>query len=316
MSSENFGDYEVIEDIGRGSTSRVVRARKDNSEYAIKIFDRFTSTLDFDIHHKEYSILGKLDHPSIVQVHDFGKMNGHSYIVMDLVTGRNMNDLVEMRGTLERGEMLKIAKDISSALDYSRKHGVVHGDVKPSNILVDNSGSAKLGDFGLARISPPLEHMTPVAGQPTSLGTTDFMAPEVLNDGLATWSSDLYSLGIVIYYGFSGRLPSDGRTIFSRSRDRVEGKLVPLSSRNPLVSNTLESAIQKALAVDPKERYDSCEVFYAAMVASETSSQHRQSWSPKKEKDFKRFDYYRYIIVPIVVAAIGAIAAIAKFFFG
>lgn len=314
MGSEKFGSYEVIEDIGRGSTSRVVRARKDNTEYAIKIFDRATSTLDFDVHKKEYSILGKLDHPSIVQVHDFGKIGGHSYIVMELVSGRNMDDLVEMRGTLEKGEMFKIAKDISSALDYSRKHGIVHGDVKPSNILVDSSGSAKLGDFGLARISPPLERMTRVAGQPTSLGTTDFMAPEVLKDGFATWSSDLYSLGIVIYYGFSGRLPSDGRTIFSRSRDRVEGKLVPLSSRNPLVSNTLESAIQKALAVDPKERYDSCEVFYAAMVASETSSQHGQLRSSEKEDNSKKFDYYRYIIIPIVVALIGAIAAIAKDF--
>lgn len=323
MIPKTIAEYEIVEVIGRGSTAQVVKARKHGKDYAIKIFDRFNSGLNLKMHEQEFLLQKKLNHSSIVRVYDYGTTDNCSFIVMDLIHGLDIAKLVRQRGNLAAESVIKIVKELADALGYAKSIGVVHGDIKPSNIIVTDDGSARLVDFGLARISPSWEQ-TPapsfLSKEPTSLGTTDFMAPEVLNDGSATWCSDLYSLGVVAYFGLCARLPSDGRTIFTRAKDRIEGKLVPLSSRNPLVSAGIESAIHKALSPDPKSRYSSPEKFYAALIAEEERTQLQkkdESYELREKKSFStRMDLYRYIVIPIIVAVIGAIAGIGKLLLG
>lgn len=320
MAPKTIAGYEILGVIGRGSTAQVVRARRDGKDYAIKIFDRFTKSLNFKGHEQEFCLQKQLNHPAIVRVYDYGTMDDFSYIVMDLVIGLDMAKMVQQRGNLAPESVIKIVKELASAMEYAKGIGVIHGDIKPSNIIVTEEGSARLVDFGLARIVPSWEE-TPVSHhESTSLGTTDFMAPEVLNDGAATWSSDLYSLGVVAYFGLCARLPSDGRTIFTRANNRIEGKLVMLSTRNPLVSLAVESAIHKALSPNPKNRYRSPEKFYAALISEDERPQLEMKDGPQEVKAQKksdnRLDLYRYIVIPIVIAVIGAIAGIGKLLLG
>lgn len=320
--AEIFGDYHILKEIGRGVSSRVFSASKGDTQYAVKIFDGFSSRINFEQHRNEYTILKLLDHKNIVKVHKIGKIDDQSYLVMDLVVGDDLADLVRRIGPLEIVRARELAHDVAAALDYARLKQVVHGDVKPSNIIIAKDGRAVLGDFGLARISPPLEHMTPAPGTRTSLGTTDFMAPEVLNDGVPTWSSDLYSLAAVIYFALSGRLPSDGRTIYSRANDRVVGKIVPLTTRNPLVPSNIAEVVHRGLAPDPKQRFESCEDFYAALTVAHTPimtispEEKIRATTEAGDGESKKFDFYRYIIIPLIVAVIGGIATAAKLLFG
>lgn len=306
MNQELFGDYLITEDIGRGATSRVVRATKDSNEYAIKIFDTFASHLDIEYHRKEYSILQKLHHSNIVKVHDFGTIRGYSYIVMDLIIGENLAELVRHRGPLDISSVINIVRDISDALEYARQSSIIHGDIKPSNILVDKNGKAYLVDFGLAKIAPSLEHMTKVIEKRTTLGTTDFMAPEVLQDGPSTWSSDLYSLGIVTYFALTAHLPSDRQTVFSRAQDRVKGKIVPVSLRNRLVPTSIEKTVHRAIAIDPRDRFASSKEFYAALIVPQKQVSNLYEELVAKTRTYK-IDFYRHILIPLLITMIGGV---------
>src|SRR5262249_17526220 len=131
-----------------------------------------------------------------------------------------------------------------------------HRDVKPSNILFSIDGRPVLSDFGIARFLPSREDTTRAGLDP--VGTSDFMAPETVLEGPATPASDIYSLGMTIYYALSGgALPSDGKTIFTRSRDRVEGKLVPITQRNPSLPDAVNQVFTRALSVKPGDRFAS-----------------------------------------------------------
>jgi eukaryotic-like serine/threonine-protein kinase len=321
MISNNIDDYKLLCEIGQGSTSRVYLAEKNNQKYAIKIFDNNNLNDFFHLHVHEYTILKNLDHDSIVKVFDFGTTNNQSFLVMSYIQGSNLENLVQSRGSLTIKEVVKIIKHISSGIDYARQMNVIHGDIKPSNILIDLNGNAQLADFGLAKITPSKDDMKTMAvykpkDQPV-LGTADFMAPEVLNDGPMTWASDIYSLGLVAYYALSGRYPSDGKTIFTRGRDRTEGKIIALSQRNPLINQSLDFAVQKALAVDPKSRYTSAESFYASLITSESPTipdDLSKNSITKNDNNSKmsKIDIYRYIVIPIAVAIIGGLVALAK----
>lgn len=233
------------------------------------------------------------------------------YIAMQLMESGSLEQRLKLRDFLDLNDTLLIIEPISAAIDYAHKKRVLHRDIKPSNILFNRHGKPALSDFGIARLIPPMEACT-LKGDFES-GTSDFMAPEVLEEAPATIASDIYSLGITVYFVLSGCLPSKGRTLFARCRDRVAGNVIPLDERNPNISHLVSDVVMRAIATYPKVRHRSASEFAKSLSLSVSAigtlrpSDSELKVSSKDKPSRGWFDYWRYIIIPVVVALLGAL---------
>jgi serine/threonine protein kinase len=317
-----FGDYVLMEEIGHGGSARVYLARrKDASVVALKVFElgkresEAAAVLDF--FQNELTVIRTLDHPNIVKYIDAGVVSSVPYIAMELLKD-NLESIVLRREFLPLDDVISIVTPVAGALDYAHKQRILHRDIKPSNILFAADGRPVLSDFGIARFAPSPRSTDAVGlragARPAAadqLGTSDFMAPEVMQEAPATSASDIYALGMTVYYALCGSLPTDGKTIFTRSRDRVEGKLVPLVVRNPSIPTAVNDVVLRALAWRPRERFPSASAFASALMvaAGDTSSRPTPVVSLEVASKRNWLDYWRYILVPILIALIGAVAA-------
>jgi serine/threonine-protein kinase len=236
---------------------------------------------------------------------------------MELMKGGSLESRFALIDFFSITETLSVLKPIASALDYAHSNGIIHRDVKPSNILFNFQGKIVLSDFGIARYAPPKDETTKTGD--VIPGTTDFMAPEILEENPESVASDIYSLGITVYLMLSGLLPSNGRTIFTRCRDRVTGNIIPLHSRNSKISSAVSDVVMTAIAVDPTERFKSASEF--AENLSLVAAGHKlklkisDAEKQKEEKKVKRnwLAYWRYVIVPLIL---GLLALLGKWIAG
>ena len=259
-----FGRYEVIEEIGRGAMGAVFKANDPVMERVVAIKTILAAALAGpqaeeyrERFKREARAAGRLSHPGVVTVYDVGVQEGTPYLVMEFVPCRTLEKAFDSgdRFTLER--TLELGQQLASALAYAHKNGVVHRDVKPANILLtaDTPERAKITDFGVAKLS---------AAQATStgalLGTPAFMAPEQFTGMGVDGRSDLFSLGVVLYWMATGDKPFSGDTITAVSYKIVHTEPIPPRTLNRAISPALESVLLKCLEKDPAQRYQSGEL--------------------------------------------------------
>lgn len=268
LTGKQFGPYRIVAPLGEGGMAAVYRAYQPSVDryVAIKVLPRyFASDPDFvGRFSQEAKVLARLQHPRILAVHDFGEADGYTYIVMPFVDSGSLSDLLE-GDPLPMTQIAHFVSQIADALDYAHSMGVVHRDVKPSNVLVDSHGNCLLTDFGIAKMVEGTSQFTRTGG---IVGTPSYMSPEQIQGRKLDGRSDVYSLGIMLYEMATGRPPFRAETPPAIFVKHLHDPLPPPHMYNPDIPEGVERVILKALAKDPDDRFSSAGELAQALTRS------------------------------------------------
>ena len=249
------GRYRLEARIGAGGMSTVYRATDETlqRQVAIKLMNReIASDSDqLERFRREGRAVAQLSHPHIVGVIDYGEDDGRPYIVFEYVEGETLKERIRRTGRLPTTEAVAYAIEIARALGVAHARHIVHRDVKPQNVLIDEDGSAKVTDFGIARTLDE-EGLT---ADGRVLGTTDYVSPEQALGRPVTGQSDLYSLGIVLYEMLTGEVPFKGENQVAVAMKHVREELPDVQSKRPEVSSALAAIVDTATAKHEEDRY-------------------------------------------------------------
>ena len=237
--------------IGAGGMGTIYRATDDmlGRDVAIKLVRRNgADDQEYrDLLKREASAAGKINHPRVAQVYALNFHDGHPYLVMELVSGEDFNSKSEREGKLDERLVLRMALDVAEGLTAINREGLVHGDIKPGNIVLDRDGNAKLVDFGLSGVMRRIE-------KGKLVGTPNYIAPELLRGCQDTHRSDIYSLGATLYYLLAGRIPFSGETPEEVLKARLYEKPLPLGKDAGNVSVFTQKLVMRMLDADPMQR--------------------------------------------------------------
>lgn len=262
---ERIGRYEILQELGRGAMGAVYKALDPQIDrtVAIKvILTQGLSRYELDGYkqrfYREARAAGKMSHAGIVTIHDIAEDEaGHPYLVMEFVEGSTLGHLIEEKmiagARLPFEQALDIGIQVANALDYAHRRGVVHRDVKPANILLTTEGVAKIADFGIAKVSGVALTQTG-----SFLGTPAFMSPEQFSGGAIDARSDLFSLGAMLYWMFTGEHPFGGESLTTVSFRVVFTYPIPPTTADPALPADVDTVLFRCLAKNPEERYSSC----------------------------------------------------------
>src|SRR5947208_2414402 len=255
----DFGDYELLEEIGRGGQGVVYRAHQKslNRTVALKIIGlgHWATETHLKRFRLEAQAAASLEHPGIVPIHEVGECEGSCYFSMQFVEGGQLDEVVRREPMPIRRAVQLIAK-VARIVHYAHEHGILHRDIKPGNILLDQNGEPHLTDFGLARL---VETESTVTRTMEVLGTPSYMAPEqaVGETKKLTSAADVYGLGAVLYQLLTGQPPFAGGTTYETIRLLLEREPRQPRFLNPKVDRDLSAICLKCLEKDPKRRYAS-----------------------------------------------------------
>jgi serine/threonine-protein kinase len=255
----DFGDYELLEEIGRGGQGVVYRAhqRSLNRIVALKVIGLGPWTTDKHLKRfrREAEAAAHLEHPYIVPIYEVGERDGQCYFSMKFVEGGHLDEVVKREPMPIRRAVELIAK-IARTVDYAHEHGILHRDIKPGNILLDRNGEPRLTDFGLARL---VEAESTVTATLDVLGTPSYMAPEqAAGDTMkVSKATDVYGLGAVLYQLLTGQPPFAGGTTYETIKLLLDTEPRPPRLLNPKIDRDLSTICLKCLEKDPKRRYSS-----------------------------------------------------------
>ncbi len=273
LVGRTLGNYQILEEIGRGGMAIVYRAYQPslNRQVAIKVLPpHFTFDRQFvERFLREAQAAASLRHPNIVVVHDVAEQNGLYYIVMEYLQGQTLRQLIEREGPLSPARVARMVERIASALDYAHQRGFVHRDVKPGNIFVGADDHPTLTDFGIAKAASG----TQLTRSGMLIGTPEYMSPEQAQGEQVDRSTDIYALGIVVYQMLSGQVPFGGTTPHAILYKQINESPPPLRALQPGLPRALEGALARALAKDPRARYPNAEAFAKALAGTVTSLQ-------------------------------------------
>ena len=242
-----------------------------------------------------------------MQVFDRGEWDGTYYIAMEFLTGRNLKQVVRDHGALDPALAVDLTIQILKAARFAHRRGVVHRDIKPHNVIVDDEGRAKVTDFGIARAGA--SDMTETG---SIMGTAQYLSPEQAQGHPVDSRADLYSIGIVLYELLTGALPFDAESAVTIALKQVTEDPTPPMQLNPAVSPALDSVVMRALRKDPAERFQSADEFIAALESAlaggyvETVAVAEDPVAALVEED--RRNWRRIAVIVVVLLALAAIA--------
>ncbi|MFT7616576.1 MAG: hypothetical protein ACI97A_000200 [Planctomycetota bacterium] len=262
MIGTKVGKYLISKEIGDGGHAFVFKGEGDGQVVAIKMLK--PSVADEDNLEqrfvREAQALKQLKHPSIVQFGDYHFQDGYHFLILEYMDQGSVEDLIKTMGAVAPRYAIPIFYSVLDAIQYSHDHGYIHRDLKPNNVLINSEGQAKLTDFGITKVVGGKN----LTQQGFVLGTTVYMAPEYLTQGMCNHQTDVYALGVTFYEMLTSRKPFEFLREDEPLRDfalRVcQGTATPPSSYRPIPAQ-LERIVLKALAQNPKERYKSAKEF-------------------------------------------------------
>lgn len=255
--------YEIIGNIGSGGMANVYLARDLilNREVAIKVL-RFDFQNDHDAirrFQREALAATEMVHPNIVSVYDVGEENGMQYIVMEYVKGTDLKQYIKHHSPIPLHTVVKMMEQVLSAISVAHQHRIIHRDLKPQNILVDEDGTVKITDFGIAIALSE----TSLTQTNTLLGSVHYLSPEQARGGMATRQSDIYALGIILYEMLTGVVPFEGESAVSIALKHFQKEMPSVRQMNSTIPQSLENVVLHATAKEIADRYATVDEMYA-----------------------------------------------------
>ena len=264
MNLPDISGYRIVREIGRGGMATVYLAiqEKFDRQVAVKVMDpELVHDETFSARfRRESRIVAKLNHPNIIQVYDVGLATNHHYLVMELITGGELNDRLEQG--LDVSTAFRVVKEIARALDFAHSQNFIHRDIKPENILFREDGSSVLSDFGIAR---GMDNETQITTLGSVVGTPYYMSPEQVTGERLDGRSDIYSLGVVFYKTLTGKVPYDGDSALNIGIRHIKDPLPKL----PSGLAKMQPLIDRFMAKMPAHRYQSGAEVVEALEAYE-----------------------------------------------
>ncbi|MBQ2977647.1 MAG: Stk1 family PASTA domain-containing Ser/Thr kinase [Clostridia bacterium] len=249
--------YELVEFIGKGGMALVYRAvdHRTGHHVAVKILrPEFNQDQEFlGRFDREATTASKMSHHNIVNLLDVGVDGDIHFLVMEYVKGRTLKEVIAQKGALPPAVAAQIGIRILSAMQHAHKNGIIHRDIKPQNILVHADGHIKVGDFGIARVAGS----NTISSDDSVMGSVHYFSPEQAKGEAVTFSSDLYSVGVVLYEMLTAQPPFEGETPVAIALQHINGKPRAMSELNPAVPPAMERVVAKAMEKRPEKRYQS-----------------------------------------------------------
>ena len=256
--------YQIVSRIGSGGMADVYCAQdlQLGRQVALKLLhQRFADDSQFvERFRREAQSAANLQHANVVGVYDRGEWEGTYYIAMEYLGGRSLKQVVQELGALDPAQAIDLTVQILRAARFAHNRGVIHRDLKPHNVIVDEDGRAKVTDFGIARAG--VSDMTETG---SIMGTAQYLSPEQAQGHAVGASSDLYAIGVVLYELLAGRVPFDGDQPVTVALKQVSEMPVPPSAYNPAVPPELDAIVLRAMEKDPAQRFASAEEFIEAL---------------------------------------------------
>ena len=256
------GRYRVLRKIGSGGMADVWLAEDAHlqRQVALKVLhSRFAQDREFvERFRREAESAAGLHHPNVVAVFDRGEVDGTYYIAMQYLEGRSLKQLIDLGLTPEQSVYL--IRQVLEGARFAHRHGVVHRDLKPHNVIVDDEGKAVVTDFGIARAG-----VSEITQTGSVMGTPHYLSPEQAQGEEVTPVSDLYSIGVILYEALAGRVPFEGESAVAVAMKQVSQAPQRPSSINPDVSPALDSVVMRALEKSPGDRFQNADAFIAAL---------------------------------------------------
>jgi serine/threonine protein kinase len=302
----NYGRYQIVKEIGKGSMGVVYKAHDPNLDMmiALKVLrqDRVDSESFVRRFIAEARVLGRLDHTNIVRVYNVDEDHGTAYIAMELIEGEALNDIMQ-RKRFSPEEIIQLGMTISNTLGYAHQKKVVHRDIKPSNILIKSDGVFKITDFGIAHIQDESAAEKTQAGE--ILGTPAYMSPEQVTGRQVDGRSDIFSMGIILYELCTGTRPFKGENMTAIFHAITQEEPVEITQLNPAIPKKLSKVVMKCIRKNNDERFETGEAVTEALKSC------LQEIKPIKETAAPATQKKRNMIMAYAGAGVIAISFIA-----
>jgi serine/threonine protein kinase len=286
-----IGKYLIKGELGRGGMGAVYRAEQPGLGREVAIKELIPSAAADPIALKRFmqeaQVMARTSHPNLVQIHDLEEIGGANYIVLEFVRGKSLRDWLN-QASIPQPQVFAVMHGVLQALDYAHKHGIVHRDMKPENVLISDEGAVKVADFGIARLTDDSGAGSTATKTGTTVGTPQYMSPEQVASSKVDGRSDLYSTGIMFYEMVVGRPPftaSEADGPFTLMAKHVQAPPQPPSVHKPGLDMRLEEVILKSLSKRPEERYQSGQEFDDAVsrVADRLTPGWQRSLEPRAD---------------------------------
>jgi serine/threonine protein kinase, bacterial len=248
-----LGPYRIESLLGEGATGVVYAARRDGGDLvALKVLRRELSENEsyrrrFE---REVRVARELEHRHLVPILDQGEADGHPYLAFAYMPGGSLADVISATGRLPLPDVLRLSAEIAAGLDLLHSHGIVHRDVKPPNVMLDEEGHAAVADLGMAKS----QAYTVLTRPGTVMGTLDYLAPELVSGAPATPASDIYSLGCLVFECLTGKPPFAGRATFQTALAHLHEDPPSPAADRPELPAGVSWAVLQALRKDPQQR--------------------------------------------------------------
>jgi serine/threonine-protein kinase len=273
MIGTRLGNYEIVEEIGRGGMATVYRAYDPKLDrfVAVKVIHQNISAESSSLErfNREARLVARLEHPHLIPVYDYDGRHDPPFIVMRFMESGTLKDVLDKGGALPLNDAAFMLRQIASALDHAHRKGVIHRDIKPSNIMVDQDGNAFLTDFGIARMQEKGDG--PQKGGLTqtgfAVGTPGYMSPEqCLGKSDIDGRTDIYAMGAMLYQMLTGQMPFTADTPMQVIMKHIQEAVPSARAINPDLPEDIDAIIAKAMAKDPNQRYASAGDFAHDLV--------------------------------------------------